>query len=62
MIRTGIRSRALVLALAPAALLLFMNAAPALAAVTAAPAVTGAVVFDGSPERRPRPARSGPMP
>src|SRR5436190_12608886 len=59
-IRTGIRSRALVLALAPAALLLFMNAAPALAAVTAAPAVTGAVVFDGSPGTAAPPGTLGP--
>ncbi len=60
MIRTGIRSRALVLALAPTTLLLFMNAAPALAAVTAGPAVTGAVVFDGSPGTAAPPSTLGP--
>jgi hypothetical protein len=59
-IRTGIRSRALVLALAPATLLLFMNAAPALAAVAARPAVTGAVVFDGSPGTAAPPSTLGP--
>lgn len=60
MIRTGIRTRALVLALAPTALLLSMNAAPALATVTAGPAVTGAVVFDGSAGTAAPPSTLGP--
>ena len=59
-IRTGIRSRALVLAIAPTTLLLFMNAAPALASVAARPAVTGAVVFDGSPGTAAPPSTLGP--
>jgi hypothetical protein len=59
-IRTGIRSRALVLALAPTTLLLFMNAAPALATVPARLAVTGAIVFDGSPGTAAPPSTLGP--
>jgi len=59
-IRTGIRTRALVLALAPTALLLSMNAAPALATVTAGPAVTGAIVFDGSAGTAAPPSTLGP--
>jgi hypothetical protein len=63
-IRTGIRKRVLVLALAPAApLLLFMTAAPAVAAgqaVTAGAAVPGAVVFDGSPGTSAPPSTLGP--
>ncbi len=60
MIRTGIRRRALVLALAPAApLLLFLSAAPAVAAAPG-PTVTGAVVFDGSPGTAAPPGTLGP--
>ena len=58
MIRTGIRRRALVLALAPAMpLLLFMSAAPA---VAAGPAITPAIVFDGSPGTSAPPGALGP--
>ena len=58
MIRTGIRRRALVLALASAMpLLLFMSAAPA---VAAGPAITPAIVFDGSPGTSAPPSALGP--
>jgi hypothetical protein len=60
-IRTGIRRHALVLALAPAApLLLFLSAAPAVAATAPGPTVTGAVVFDGSPGTAAPPGTLGP--
>lgn len=60
MIRTGIRRRALVLALAPAAPLLLMSAAPAPAAAAAGPATTPAIVFDGSPGTSAPPGALGP--
>lgn len=58
--RTLIRSRSLALALAPAALAVLMSAAPAVAAVTSAPATPGAVIFDGSPGTAAPPSTLGP--
>jgi hypothetical protein len=60
-IRTRIRRRALVLALAPVPpLLLLMSAAPAVAAAASGPATTGAIVFDGSPGTAAPPGMLGP--
>jgi hypothetical protein len=58
--RILIRGRSLALALAPAGLAVLLSAAPAVAAVTSAPAVTGAVVFDGSPGTAAPPSTLGP--